>query len=339
MKRFIRLVVLLVIVAGVGAALSWRPWESPDESDGRLVLYGNIDRRQVDLALNVTERIAVIHPEEGDRIRPRQLLAHAELERFEIEVEAARAALEAQRQVVARLEAGSRPEEIEMAKAEAEAAHADYLDAQRTYERNRKLFEQNAVSQQTLDDSQRAFESAKARWHAAEAKRKLVEAGPRKEDIAEARAVMKRLESQLKLAEHVLDDAHLYSPCHGIIQERLLEVGDMASPARPIFTVALIDPVWVRAYVSEPDLGRLREGMKAEIRTDSFPNKTYEGWVGFISPTAEFTPKPVQTQEVRTRLVYEVRVFVKNPQGELRLGMPVTVYLIEDTAPSEAASP
>jgi HlyD family secretion protein len=109
----------------------------------------------------------------------------------------------------------------------------------------------------------------------------------------------------------------------------------MASPQKPVFTMALVDPIWIRAYVPEPQLGKLSHGMAAHVTTDSFPGKTYDGWVGFISPTAEFTPKPVETEEVRTRLVYEVRVFVPNPQGELRLGMPATVTTCVDQAPGE----
>jgi HlyD family secretion protein len=101
----------------------------------------------------------------------------------------------------------------------------------------------------------------------------------------------------------------------------------MASPQKPVFTLALIDPVWVRAFADEPDLGKLKLGMNAKVTTDSFPDKDYWGWVGYISPSAEFTPKSVQTQEVRTSLVYQLRVFVCNPQNELRLGMPATVSI------------
>ena len=111
----------------------------------------------------------------------------------------------------------------------------------------------------------------------------------------------------------------------------------MASPVLPVFTLALDDPVWVRAYVDEPDLGKIQPGMKADVSTDSFPGKRYAGWIGFISPTAEFTPKPVETQDVRTKLVYEVRVFVHNPQGELRLGMPAVVTIpLPQPAPAAA---
>jgi HlyD family secretion protein len=101
----------------------------------------------------------------------------------------------------------------------------------------------------------------------------------------------------------------------------------MASPQRPVYTLAMTDPLWVRVYVKESDLGRIRPGMRAEVATDSYPNKRYNAWLGYISPTAEFTPKSVETTEVRSSLVYQVRIFVCNPQGELRLGMPTTVMI------------
>jgi HlyD family secretion protein len=119
----------------------------------------------------------------------------------------------------------------------------------------------------------------------------------------------------------------LTSPASGVIQNRILEPGEMASPNRPVVTLALTDPKWVRAYVPGPDLGRINLGMKARILSDSFPDQTFEGWIGFISPTAEFTPKTVETEDLRTKLVYEVRVFVHDLKDLLRLGMPVTVIV------------
>ena len=101
----------------------------------------------------------------------------------------------------------------------------------------------------------------------------------------------------------------------------------MASPQRPVFTLALTNPIWIRAYVPQTDMGKIFPGMRAQINTDSYPDKTYEGWVGYISPTAEFTPKSVETPEVRTELVYQVRVYACNPRNELRLGMPATVTI------------
>ena len=133
--------------------------------------------------------------------------------------------------------------------------------------------------------------------------------------------------AELGLVRKRLGDTRLRAPRDGIVRERILEPGDITSPERPVFVLALIDPVWVRAYAPETVLGKLAPGMRAHVSTDSYPDKTYNGWVGFISPTAEFTPKNVETPELRTRLVYQVRVYVCNSENELRLGMPATVTI------------
>ena len=273
--------------------------------------------------------------EEGDRIKKGQLLAKLETERFELAVARDEAQVNTQQQVVARLEAGTRDEEIRKARADMAAAEAALDDARRTYRRIKRLVPQQAASVQNLDDARAAENSASARLNAAKALLDLALAGPRKEDIAGAKALLKRYEAQLGLAQRDLKNALLSAPGTGIIQDRILEIGDMASPQKPVFTIALTDPLWVRAYVPEPDLGKIQEGMKAWVTTDSFPGKRYKGWIGFISPTAEFTPKPVETPQLRTRLVYQVRIFVKNPRGELRLGMPATVRVALDQDPSQ----
>jgi HlyD family secretion protein len=133
--------------------------------------------------------------------------------------------------------------------------------------------------------------------------------------------------SQLELLNRQLSDSELAAPCDAVVRSRLMEPGEMANPQRPVLGLALTDPKWVRAYVSESDLGRIHTGMSASISTDSFPGRALIGWVGFIASVAEFTPKAVQTVELRSSLVYEIRVFVKDPQDEMRLGMPATVLL------------
>jgi len=320
------IVVLLLISSAVGGGWYWKTHQKQTDSN-ELTLFGNVDVRQVELAINGNERIAILHAEEGDRIKKGQLLAKLETERLEAIVDRARAMLEVQKQIVARLEGGSRKEEIAKAKADVEAVVAQLADDKRTYERTAALHKTGTTTQQEVDDAQAAMDAAAARVKSLEATRDLVIAGPRKEDIAEAKAMLKRYEAELAQAQHDLDDASLHSPCEGIVQDRILEIGDMASPLKPVFLVALVDPVWVRAFVPEPDLGKIYEGMSASVYTDSFPGKAYEGWIGFISPTAEFTPKPVETSELRTKLVYQVRVFVKNPNNELRIGMPATVKI------------
>jgi len=337
MKIVGRAIALLVLLAaGAGGYLYWQAHHR-EETKHELYLFGNVDVRQVELAFNSNERIAEVLVEEGDAIEKGQLISKLELERFEFAVDRAQAMLDSQRQVVARLEAGSRPEEIRKAQADVEAAKANSRDLEQTLQRIIQLVPDKAATQQDLDNAQAATQSAKARTEALQASLDLAIAGPRKEDIAQAKAVLKRYEAELALAKHDLSDAHLYSPSTGIVQERILEVGDMASPQKTVYTIALTDPIWVRAYVTEPDLGKLFEGMKAAVLTDSFPDKQYEGWVGFISPTAEFTPKPVETTELRTKLVYQVRVFVNNPQNELRLGMPATVKIqLQQANPKES---
>ena len=159
--------------------------------------------------------------------------------------------------------------------------------------------------------------------------------GPRQEDILQAEAQLKANEAQWNFLRQQLADAQLMAPSDAVVRSRLMEPGEMASPQKPVFSLAITDPKWVRAYVSEPDLGKVHSGMAASVVVDSFPNRRFEGWVGFISPVAEFTPKAVQTEELRTSLVYEVRVFVKDPSDELRLGMPASVYLPLDHTTSK----
>jgi HlyD family secretion protein len=155
----------------------------------------------------------------------------------------------------------------------------------------------------------------------------LLKLGPRDEEIAENEARLQAQKAQLAFLEQQLKDAKLIAPSNGVIRSRLLEPGDMASPQRPVYTLAITDPKWVRAYVSEPDLGKVAKGTVVTVTVDSFPNEEFEGWIGFVSSVAEFTPKTVQTEELRTSLVYEVRAFVKDPDDKLRLGMPATVHV------------
>lgn len=158
----------------------------------------------------------------------------------------------------------------------------------------------------------------------------MAELGPRAEDIAQAAAQLEAARAEMALLQHRIAEAELKAPTDAVIRSRLLEKGDMASPQKPVFALALTDPKWIRAYIAEPQLGRVRPGMKARIATDSHPGQTIEGIVGYISSVAEVTPKSVQTEELRTSLVYEIRVLVNDSEDRLRLGMPATVTLVLD---------
>jgi HlyD family secretion protein len=321
-KKIVGFIILVLVLCSVGAALYLSLCHKTTKN---LRLYGNIDIRQVRLAFHATGRVRHLLLQEGDPVKPGQLVAELDPVRYEAAVGQAAGELSTQRQILARLLAGSRPEEIEQARARVRAAEAAMKDARATYERTKALARDQFMSQQKLDNDENKLKSAAAGLDEARQGLALALKGPRKEDIAAARARVSADEAALRLAERQLLDTRLYAPSSGVIRDRILEPGDMAFPETPVYTLALINPVWVRAYVSETDLGKIKLGMAAEVSTDSYPGKVYEGWIGFISPTAEFTPKSVETSEVRTKLVYQVRIYVCNPQNELRLGMPATV--------------
>ena len=326
---FALLAIAIVVVTG---AYYWLQQPGNSDDDGPLALYGNIDIREAQLAFNGSEHIAEILVQEGDHVSKGQLLARLHTELLQARLAEARAAVEAQRQMVAKLEAGSRPEEIRKAEAELQAARAEAKAAHDSYRRVEQLLKKKLASPQDEEQARSQADAAAARVEAVEATLALLKAGARKEDIAAARAQLAAREAALKLARQQLSDASLYAPADGIIRNRILEPGDMAFPQSPVLTLAFLDPVWVRAYLPEPMLGRVRLGATAWITTDSYPDKRYQGWVGYVSPTAEFTPKTVQTPELRTRLVYSVRIFACNPDGELHLGMPASVEIELDQA-------
>ncbi len=327
-KKPVRLVVILVVLAAIAVGGRYYFLDRNGQAEDRLLhLYGNVDMRQVQLNFQASGRIFAIHVREGDRVRKGQLLAEIDPVRYRLRVRQLEGELAALEQELKRLEAGTRPEEIARARARVAAAEARLRDATLTYNRLARLVKVNVGSQQDVDNARAAMEVAA---HTLEADRKELElavAGPRREDIEAARARVRAGRAALEYARQELADTRLLAPADGILRNRILEPGDMVSPAQPVLTLALTDPVWIRAYCPETMLGRIAPGMAAEIRADSYPGKVYRGWLGYISPVAEFTPKNVETPELRTRLVYQVRVFACDPQGELRLGMPATVTI------------
>lgn len=325
-----RIIVLAVVLIAAGGGFYW--WYTRGTAaTNEVVLYGNVELRQVQLAFNDSGRIVDVLVEEGDRVRRGQALARLDTSRLTPQIAQAEAQVAAQAAVVDKLTNGSRPEEIGQARANVAAARADADNARLNYERVTMLAESpggsSIVTRSQVDAARAGFEATKARQTAAEQVLDLVIAGPRSEDVAQAAAQLRAIEAQLALLRQQLSDADLTAPLDGVVRSRLLEPGEMASPQRPVLSLAIVDPKWVRAYISEPDLPRLMPGMDAVVTVDGLPDGSFRGRVGFISPVAEFTPRSIQTEELRTSLVYEVRVFVTDPDNFLRLGMPATVRL------------
>jgi HlyD family secretion protein len=328
MKRTHLLIPLIAALALIGGGVWWLT--HPHKPATELTLYGNVDLRQVELAFNGAEPVAAVLASEGDRVARGQVLARLDTGRLAPQAAQAAAQVAAQEQVVDKLHRGARPEEISQARANVAAALADADDAKAKYARLQTLSQSSsgrALSRQDLDDARNAADGAAARLAVNQQALRLQLIGPRREDIAQAEAELQGARAQLALIQRQLADAVLTAPLDATVRSRLIEPGEMASPQKPAFSLAITDPKWVRAYVTETDLGKVRPGMKAAITVDAFAGRRFPGWVGFISPVAEFTPKTVQTTDLRTSLVYEIRVFVTDPNDELRLGMPATVHL------------
>jgi len=323
-KRVVFVFLLLVVLGGVWLWCCHRGW-----GEGALVLYGNVDIRQVSLAFDANGRIVSLLKEEGDLVKTGDVLGKLDTRTLELQAKRAEADVAAQQQTVRRLRNGSRPEEIAEVEARLASALSDLQRAEADLARKTQLHQARAVSVQDVDRARNDMEVARARVEEVRAALRLIRIGPREEEIAAAEAQLAAAEAQLELLRHEIEKGTLRSPSDGVIRSRLLEPGDMASPQKPVYTIALTQPKWIRVFVHEPELGRVRPGMKARVVADGKPEAPIEGKVGYISSVAEFTPKSVQTEELRTHLVYEVRVLVEDPKDSLRLGQPVTVYLAE----------
>ena len=316
---------LALVLLALGSALFF--YFSQAESE-LLTLYGNVDQRQLELAFIDAERIAEVLAEEGMLVQEGQVLARLETRRLHDRIAVLAAEQAAALAALTRLENGTRPEEIDQARAALAAEEAELHFARQQYERYLDIWQKSkgaALSKQDLDMTRLQLSVAQARLKQAQEQLRLAELGPRQEDIDEARARFTSSTNSLEEQRKRLADAELKSPAPAVIRSRLLEAGEMASPQRAVFSLALVSPKWIRAYVSETDLGQMRPGRTALISVDSQPGQQIPGTLGFISSLAEFTPKTVQSPDLRTSLVYEIRVFVEDSQDLLRLGMPATV--------------
>lgn len=322
-----KLILIIIVLIAIVTASYYYFINNSEEGSSVLRLYGNVDIREVQLAFNGSEHISQLLVEEGESVKKGQLLAVLHSEILQAQLAEAQAQVVAQQQLLAKLKAGSRIEEVDKVKAELNAARAKSKAASSSYSRLRSLLKKKVVTADQVDQAKALKDAAHAEVEAIKQGLNLLEAGTRKEDIASAEAVLLARSAGVDLIQQRLNDAKLIAPSDGIIRNRIMEVGSMVFPQTPVMTLAFVDPIWVRTYLPEMALGKITIGSRAKIYTDSYPEKAYEGWVGYISPTSEFTPKNIQTEELRTRLVYSMRVFACNPNNELRLGMPATVVI------------
>ncbi len=318
-----RRILLFFIIALVIAALFYY-FLTRDKKEGNdfIKVSGNIETTEVDVGFKISGRIVSLSVQEGDWVDKGKVLAKLDDEDLRHRLELARAVLNSAQAKLRKLLAGSRPEEIREAEAVLSQAKSDLENKQAHYERMKPLFERGIIPKETLDNAEAGYKIAKASFQRVTENYLIVKEGPRKEDIEDARAQVEQARASLKLAETQLSYTVLYSPHSGVVLVKASEMGEVVNPGTSVLTLADLENVWLKAYIPETDLSRIKWGQEVIVTTDLKPKKEYKGKISFISSQAEFTPKSIQTEKERVTLVYRIKVDIPNPDRELKPGMP-----------------
>jgi membrane fusion protein YbhG len=385
-KKIIPVVLVIAVVAGL---LWWHPWKKEDSN--RILLSGNIETTEVDIAFKVPGRLIERAVDEGDSVKKDQVVARLDREQLlqqRAQAEAAIAVAEAQlaqsqtavgyqresvaadiqarladlgtsRARLAELKNGSRPEEVREAEAAVQSAQAELDRARKDFARAETLHKADDISTQQLDQARQRMIAAQSQLQAAEQRQALVRQGPRVEQVEQAasnveranaairmsqanqievkrreqevaarRAEVLRLKAQLAQLDVQLNETVAASPVGGVVLVKSADPGEVLAAGTTIMTIGDIDRPWLRGYIGERDLGRVKLGMNAKVTTDSYPGKVYNGKLTFISSQAEFTPRQIQTQEERVKLVYRVKIDIDNRNHELKSNMPVDAEIL-----------
>jgi HlyD family secretion protein len=326
MKKFV--IVLLLVLAAAGGLGYWYVWRSPGSDRDQLRLMGHIEATETDLSFKIPGIITKINFQEGDYIKAGAVVAELDGKDLRDEVAASQARKNAAAATLDRLLAGSRRQEIAEAKAAVLQAQADLDNKKLDYDRMEGLLERRAVPVSRRDNARAAYLMAQEARRRAQENYNLVQEGPRKEDIAQARAELKQMQANLDLAQTRLGYTVLTAPVNGVVLTRPAEPGEVAAIGATILTTADLDNVYVEAYIPESDLAKVRLGQQAQVTTDAYADKKYAGWVSFINAKAEFTPKTVETYKERVALVYRTKIRVANPHYELKPGMPAEAVIL-----------
>jgi len=335
-KRIVPLVVLLLLGGG-----AWFYWRNQTQARAAApVYYGNVDIRDVTLAFRLPGRLDEVRKNEGDAVEADEVVAVLDKAPFELQLAQARAAAEVASAQLQSVEAGARREDISQARAVLAERKVANERAQNTFERTQRLEAKGAATTQALVDTRAAAEQSKSAVDAAQAMLNKLVNGARSEEILVAQSQANQADAAVAIAELNLADTELKAKTAGVVVVRAIEPGAMVQAGTPALVVAFEDPVWVRAYAAQKDLGALAPGTSVLVYADTRPDKPYAGQVGYVSPQAEFTPKNVETEELRSSLVYRFRVVVKEHDRGLRQGMSVTIRLAPATGtPTLAVQP
>lgn len=301
------------------------------KNENNLTFYGNIDTRTVNVGFRFLGKIENITKDEGEIVKKDEVLVKLDTASLEKSLEELNEKIFASKLELSKLQTGYRQEEILEAKAAMEEAIENLNKTKDTYNRQANLFKTKSTSEENFTISQLNYKQALATLDKAKALYELRKNGYRDEDIKIQESNLKSLEIQAEKLKIDLNDSVIKAPVDGVILTRFKEIGAITNAGESILEIAKTDEFWVRAYIDEKNLGNIKPGLKMSIQTDS-RSENYEGVIGFISPVAEFTPKNIETQELRADLVYSFRVIVKNPDDKIRQGMPVTLKIVQNNA-------
>lgn len=320
----VRLMLLVTLISACG---------SSNNNSGEVIqLSGSVEAREVDLSFQVGGRIAQLNADEGSWIKQGEVIATIDPKDLELAFQQSTATANAALASVESLKAGTRIQELHVAEADLQKAQSQLNFAKSEVKRVSFLVPKKLASEELLEQAQLQYEVAVATEEQAKQKLNLLKEGPRKEDITRAEQEYAARFEASAIARQQLNYASLTSPVTGMVTVRLAEGGEVVAPGQAVVRIAEISKPWVRAYINETQLGNVRVGQAAKVSIDSSVDKTFDGKLTFISPVAEFTPKTVETRELRVDLVYRIKVEVENPDGVLKIGMPADIA-IETTSP------
>lgn len=336
MKRRLPILIGLLVLAAV-AVYFYPRFKKKPQSENDIVLSGNIEAHESLVSFKVSGRIIELPVEEGQFVKAGSLLAQLEDADYRQKVRIDEANVRVRKSNLALTLAGTREQEIRAAEQTMLDAKADLQQKKLDYERAQRLYSEDAVSAQDRDLADTALKRSQAAFQAAEQKYSEAQEGSRKEDIEIAQSSLKEADANLGMSRVTLGYATLRAPSAGVITVRQAELGEVVVPGTPVVTLADLDHIWLRAYLPETDLGRIRWGQDAVLTTDTYPAKQYHGRVSFIASDAEFTPKSVQTYKERVTLVYRIKIDIDNPNHELKPGMPADAHI--QLASNNASAP
>jgi HlyD family secretion protein len=322
-----RIAIAVTVLAIIAAILVWRVYFQKEGGESTLLLSGNMEVTEINVGFKLAGRVIELAPVEGQHVKKGDLLARLDNAELATIVSQNRAIVKEAASRLAELKAGSRPQEIAHARENVRAQEAELGRVRKDYDRSEILYRNGAISSAQFDAAKSAFEAKAAQQKAAEESLNLVLAGARKENIEAAESRLQQTRAALATAEERLQDTEIHSPIDGIVLRKNVELGETVSQGVSIYTIGDLANPWIKVYVRESKLGLIKLGQRAKVSCDTYPGKTYDGWVSYISSEAEFTPKSVQTQEERVKMVFGVKVRVENVDQELKPSMPADVRI------------